>query len=432
MVYNTYGPLYIYLFKNTTERKGEVKMKVDERFLKYVSFHTTSADDSDIIPSTQRQFELARYIENELKNVGISNLIVDDHCYVYGLLPATKGCEDKKPMGFIAHMDTAPDYSGENVKPQIISDYDGKDVVLAGTGHLLKVSDFPELSSFKGRTLITTDGTTLLGADDKAGIAEIVTAMEEIIKEGKPHGDLWIGFTPDEEVGCGADLFDLDYFKADYAYTIDGDYEGEIAYENFNAASAIFRINGVNVHPGSAKNIMKNAASIACEIQSLLPEAQTPEHTQAREGFYHLIEMEGTISEATLSYIVRDHDAHEFQTKLAFLKSIELFINQKYGDETVTLTTRESYHNMLEVIEDNSYIIDLALDAIKKVGLSTVSNPVRGGTDGARLSFMGLPCPNLGTGGYGFHGPFEHITLEGMENAVKIIKEIAYNPIEKI
>ena len=276
-------------------------MKVQERLLNYVSCHTTSEDDQENIPSTRRQFTLAHMLEKELTDMHLSQVTVDEHCYVYGLLPATQGYESKKAIGFISHMDTAPDASGENVKPQVIPDYDGKDVLLKGTGDLLKVSDFPELKDFKGRTLITTDGTTLLGADDKAGIAEILTAVEEIIREDIPHSDIWIGFTPDEEVGRGADLFNLDYFKADYAYTVDGDYEGEIAYENFNAAAASFKIKGVNVHPGSAKDIMVNAAAVACEIQSLLPEAETPEHTEGREGFFSLMHMSGEIAHAELS-----------------------------------------------------------------------------------------------------------------------------------
>lgn len=406
-------------------------MKVQERLLNYVSCYTTSMDDQENIPSTDRQFTLAHMLEKELLSMHLSNVKVDEHCYVYGLLPATKGYESKKAIGFISHMDTAPDASGEHVKPQVISDYDGKDVVLKGTGDILKVSDFPELKDFKGRTLITTDGTTLLGADDKAGIAEIMTAVEEMIAENIPHGDIWIGFTPDEEVGRGADLFDLDYFKADYAYTVDGDYEGEIAYENFNAASAVFKIKGVNVHPGSAKNIMVNAAAVACEIQSLLPEAETPEHTEGREGFFSLMHMSGEIAHAELSYIIRDHDMENFKKRKELFTSIAAKMNAKYHTDTVTLELKDSYYNMLEVMKKNEYVIELANQAIKTAGLSLVSNPVRGGTDGARLSYMGLPCPNLGTGGHGFHGPYEHITVEGMENAVKIIKEIMKHPIDR-
>ena len=406
-------------------------MKVQERLLNYVSCHTTSEDDQENIPSTRRQFTLAHMLEKELTDIHLSQVTVDEHCYVYGLLPATQGYESKKAIGFISHMDTAPDASGENVKPQVIPDYDGKDVLLKGTGDLLKVSDFPELKDFKGRTLITTDGTTLLGADDKAGIAEILTAVEEIIREDIPHSDIWIGFTPDEEVGRGADLFNLDYFKADYAYTVDGDYEGEIAYENFNAAAASFKIKGVNVHPGSAKDIMVNAAAVACEIQSLLPEAETPEHTEGREGFFSLMHMSGEIAHAELSYIIRDHDRKRFEERKALLTSIADQMNKKYHADTVSLTVTDSYYNMLEVMKDHMYVIEIANEAIKTVGIPLVSTPVRGGTDGARLSYMGLPCPNLGTGGYGFHGPYEHITVEGMEHAVKIIKEIVKHPVEK-
>ena len=404
-------------------------MKVEERLLKYVSYWTTSDETSNQIPSSDREFELARELEKELKELGLDKVILTDNCYVYGLLPATPDMESKKAIGFIAHIDTAPDFCGENVKPQIISNYDGNDVLLKGNGAYLKVSDFPSLSSLKGRTLITTDGTTLLGADDKAGVAEIMTAVEEIINEHIPHGDIWIGFTPDEEVGAGADLFDLDYFKADYAYTVDGDYEGEVAYENFNAASATFNITGVNVHPGEAKDIMVNAALVGCEIASMLPETETPAHTEGREGFFHLTDMSGDVASATLSYIVRDHDKNIFESRLNKLRTIEVEINQKYGSDTVSLNISHSYENMLSVIENNMYTIDLAKEAIKSVGLEPLSRPVRGGTDGARLSFMGLPCPNLGTGGYGFHGPFEHITVEGMETAVKIIKYIAEHSI---
>lgn len=407
-------------------------MKVEERFLKYVSCWTTSQEGKDVIPSTERQFDLARELEKEMKAMGLSQVICDPHCYVYGLLPATKGYEDKQAMGFISHMDTAPAYPGKGVKPLLIPDYDGKDVTLTATGDVLKVSDFPRLASRAGQTLIVTDGTTLLGADDKAGIAEILSAVEQVIKDNIPHGDIWVGFTPDEEVGSGADLFDLDYFKADYGYTVDGDYEGEIAYENFNAASAEFTVRGVNVHPGSAKDIMINAASVACEIQSMLPETETPEHTEGREGFYHLDSMMGDVTSARLHYIIRDHDSKAFAMRQEFLRDVARRINEKYGAGTVTLTVTESYRNMLEIIEKHFCIVEKAKEAIGAVGLETVSTPVRGGTDGSRLSFMGLPCPNLGTGGDGFHGPFEHITVEAMENAVKVLVEIMKHPLDKI
>ena len=399
-------------------------MRVEERLLKYVSYWTTSDEECRQIPSSERQFELGKVLEQELRDLGLEKVTLTDHCYVYGLLPATKGYADKPAVGFISHMDTAPDFSGKDVKPQIIPDYDGNDVLLKGSGAYLKVSNFPTLKTLKGRTLITTDGTTLLGADDKAGVAEIMTAVEQIITEKIPHGDIWIGFTPDEEVGSGADLFDLDYFKARFAYTVDGDYEGEVAYENFNAASASFEINGVNVHPGEAKDIMINAALVGCEIASLLPENETPAHTEGREGFYHLTDFSGDIAHAKVNYIVRDHDKATFEKRLDTLRGIEQKMNEKYHADTVTLNIQHSYSNMLEVIEKNEYVVAIAKKAIKNVGLEPVSRPVRGGTDGARLSFMGLPCPNLGTGGYGFHGPFEHISVEGMNTAVSVIKEI--------
>ena len=399
-------------------------MRVEERLLKYVSYWTTSDEECRQIPSSERQFELGKVLEQELRDLGLEKVALTDHCYVYGLLPATKGYADKPAVGFISHMDTAPDFSGKDVKPQIIPDYDGNDVLLKGSGAYLKVSDFPTLKTLKGRTLITTDGTTLLGADDKAGVAEIMTAVEQIITEKIPHGDIWIGFTPDEEVGSGADLFDLDYFKAKFAYTVDGDYEGEVAYENFNAASASFEITGVNVHPGEAKDIMINAALVGCEIASLLPENETPAHTEGREGFYHLTDFSGDIAHAKMNYIVRDHDKATFEKRLDTLRGIEKKMNEKYHADTVKLNIQHSYSNMLEVIEKNEYVVAIAKKAIKNVGLEPVSRPVRGGTDGARLSFMGLPCPNLGTGGYGFHGPFEHISVEGMDTAVSVIKEI--------
>lgn len=404
-------------------------MNVDERFLKYVSYWTTSDEDNlengiPRIPSSERQFQLGKVLEQELKELGLKHVTLTDHCYVYGMLPATSGYENQKAVGFIAHMDTAPDFSGKDVKPQIIHNYDGENILLKGSNTYLKVSDFPSLKNLKGRTLITTDGTTLLGADDKAGLAEIITAIEEIITFNQPHGDIWVGFTPDEEVGCGADLFDLDYFKADFAYTLDGDYEGEVAYENFNAASADFSIKGVNVHPGEAKDIMVNAALIACEIQSMLPANEIPAHTDGREGFFHLTDITGDVSSAKLSYIVRDHDKSSFESRLNRLRTLEIETNQKYGAGTVILTITDSYSNMLEIIRQHPHVVEIAQKAISEAGLEPLSRPVRGGTDGARLSFMGLPCPNLGTGGYGFHGPYEHISIEGMHTAITIIRNI--------
>lgn len=403
-------------------------MKVEERFLKYVSYWTTSDESNTNIPSSDREFDLGKLLKQELEDLGLTKVILTDHCYVYGLLPKTPGYEECKAVGFISHMDTAPDFSGKNVKPQIIPNYDGNDILLEGSQEYLKVSTFPDLTTLKGRTIITTDGTTLLGADDKAGIAEILTAIEQLIESNIPHGDIWIGFTPDEEVGAGADLFDLDYFSADYAYTVDGDYEGEIAYENFNAASATFDIKGVNVHPGEAKDIMVNAALIACEIANMLPSNETPSTTEDREGFFHLTDISGDVSSAKLDYIIRDHDKNTFESRIKELEKIEKIINNKYGSNTVLLTVEHSYENMLSIIEKNIYTIDIAKDAIRSVDLNPISRPVRGGTDGARLSFMGLPCPNLGTGGYGFHGPFEHISIEAMNTVVDIIKYIATHP----
>ncbi|SIO28272.1 peptidase T [Fibrobacter sp. UWB11] len=411
-------------------------MKVQDRFLKYVSFTTTSDESSESCPSTKQQLELAKFLADELESIGLSQVKMDENGYVYGLLPATAGRENDTPIGFISHMDTSPDFSGINPKPQIIEDYDGGDVLLKGSGATLKVEDFPTLKWLKGRTLITTDGTTLLGADDKAGIAEIVTAMEELADTDRHaesrgyenlsgHGDIWVCFTPDEEIGRGADHLDLSYFKAKYAYTVDGGYEGDIAYENFNAASATFKIHGKGVHPGEAKGIMKNASLMAAEIAMSLPENETPATTEGREGFYHLTDIQGDVTEATLSYIVRDHDQTRFEERQEFLREIAEKFNEKFGEGVVELEIKHSYSNMLQIIEKTPEVLERARTAIESEGVTAVSDPVRGGTDGAKLSFMGLPCPNLGTGGYGYHGPFEHVTVEGMQTVVKIIKKIA-------
>ena len=406
--------------------RSEIMDKTIENFLRYVKIDTQSSEESTTIPSTMKQHDLARQLVSELEAMGAAEITYDkEHCYVYATIPASAGCEKAPVLGFISHMDTSPAVTDTNVNPRIVENYDGKDIVLnAAENIVMKVEDFPELLHYMGQDLIVTDGTTLLGADDKAGVAEIMTALEQIIAEGTPHGDIWVGFTPDEEVGKGADLFDLDYFEADFAYTVDGDYEGEVAYENFNAASAEFTIKGVNVHPGEAKDIMVNAALVGCEIAAALPANETPATTEGREGFYHLCDMSGDVASAHLSYIVRDHDKALFAKRLDTLRSLEIEMNKKYGEGTVSLTITHSYENMLSIIMDNMYIIDLAKAAIEENGLEPLSRPVRGGTDGARLSFMGLPCPNLGTGGYGFHGPFEHISVEGMETAVNIIKSI--------
>lgn len=399
-------------------------MRAYERLLNYVKVYTTSDDESETVPSTERQFVLGKQLAEELKCLGASEVQIDDKCYVYGKIPATPGMEKAPKLGFIAHMDTAPDFTGENVNPQVIKDYDGKDIVLGDSGRVLSVNDFPHLPSLKGRTLITTDGNTLLGADDKAGVAEIMTLAEEIIKEGLPHGTICIGFTPDEEVGRGADFFDVEGFGADYAYTVDGGAENEIEYENFNAAGAKVEFRGFSVHPGSSKDTMINAALVAMEFNAMLPSGDTPRDTEGYEGFFHLCEMSGCVTEAKLEYIIRDHDASMFRCRIETLRHAEKLLNEKYGEGTVTLTVKEQYRNMKEKIEPCMHLIENARLAIQETGLQPVSVPIRGGTDGARLSFMGLPCPNLGTGGYAFHGPYEHITAEGMDSVVKTLKGI--------
>ena len=398
-------------------------MRAYERMLNYIKIWTTSDSSSESVPSTSRQFDLARILEEEMKKLGIEDAHVDDKCYVYGTLPAKKGYEDKTKLGFIAHLDTSEDMSGQNVNPQIIENYDGKDINLGESGRVIKVSDFEHLKDFKGRTLITTDGSTLLGADDKAGIAEIMTAIEIIQKENIPHGKISIGFNPDEEIGTGAHNFDVKKFAADFAYTVDGGLEGQIEYENFNASSALFEIKGINVHPGSAKDIMVNSQLIAMEINSMIPN-ETPANTEGYEGFYHLIESLGTVEYSKLNYIVRDHDAEKFEERNKFLKNIEKTINEKYGEDTVTLTIKEQYRNMKEKIEPCMHLIENAKKATKAVGLEPTVDAIRGGTDGAQLSFKGLPCPNLGTGGAAYHGVYEHISVEGMDKVVDILVEL--------
>ena len=398
--------------------------KVEERLLKYVSYWTTSDESCSDIPSSEREFTLAKALKQELETLGLTNILLTDHCYVYAKLPATPGMENCKSIGFIAHMDTAPDFPGKDVKPQIIPDYDGGDILLKGSQDVLKVSDFPSLASLKGRTLITTDGSTLLGADDKAGVAEIMTMAEQIITENIPHGKICIGFTPDEEVGCGADFFDVEGFGADFAYTVDGGAENEIEYENFNAAGAKVKIKGFSVHPGSSKNTMINAALVAMEFNNMLPAGDTPANTEEYEGFFHLCEMSGDVSTASLDYIIRDHDSAMFACRQEMMWHIAKLLNEKYGEGTVTLTMKEQYRNMKEMIEPCMHLIDNAKKAVQQSGLNPETVAIRGGTDGARLSFMGLPCPNLGTGGYAFHGPCEHITVEGMDYAVENLKNI--------
>ena len=399
-------------------------MRAYERFLNYVPVWTTSDETSDTVPSADRELVLARMLVEEMKGLGIADARVDDKGYVYGHISATPGCEDKPSLGLVAHMDTVADASGENIKPQIIENYDGKDVVLKGSGDILKVDEFPYLAELKGRTLITTDGTTLLGADDKAGIAEILTVAEEIIKEGLPHGKICIGFTPDEEIARGAKHFDVEGFGADYAYTLDGDEEGEIQFENFNASTAFITIHGVSVHTGSAKDVMVNSQTIATEIHQMLPVNERPETTEGYEGFYHLVSIQGNVTTTKMKYFIRDFDRRSFDARAQKLRDIAEEMNKKYGEGKVEVEIVESYYNMREKIEPCMQLIDYAKAAIEHAGITPIVSPVRGGTDGARLSFKGLPCPNLGTGGHAFHGVFEHITVEGMDKAVLIVKDI--------
>ena len=399
-------------------------MRAYERFLNYVPVWTTSDETSDTVPSADRELVLARMLVEEMKGLGIADARVDDKGYVYGHIPATPGCEDKPSLGLVAHMDTVADASGENIKPQIIENYDGKDVVLKGSGDILKVDEFPYLAELKGRTLITTDGTTLLGADDKAGIAEILTVAEEIIKEGLPHGKICIGFTPDEEIARGAKHFDVEGFGADYAYTLDGDEEGEIQFENFNASTAFITIHGVSVHTGSAKDVMVNSQTIATEIHQMLPVNERPETTEGYEGFYHLVSVQGNVTTTKMKYFIRDFDRRSFDARAQKLRDIAEEMNKKYGEGKVEVEIVESYYNMREKIEPCMQLIDYAKAAIEHAGITPIVSPVRGGTDAARLSFKGLPCPNLGTGGHAFHGVFEHITVEGMDKAVLIVKDI--------
>nr|WP_288836219.1 peptidase T [uncultured Blautia sp.] len=396
-------------------------MRAYERFLNYVKVHTTSDENSNTTPSTRRQFDLAEILAEEMKKLGVKDVRVDENCYVYGAIPATPGYEDKPAIGLIAHLDTAPDFCGEHVNPQIHRNYNGEDVTLGDSGKVLSVKTFPHLKELKGRTLITTDGTTLLGADDKAGIAEIMTVAEELLKGTMPHGKVCIAFTPDEEVGSGADKLDIPAFGARYAYTADGGCENEIVYENFNASEAVFKIRGFNIHPGEARNKMINAALVGMEINSMLPNLETPAHTELYEGFFHLCEMEGTVENATLQYIIRDHSAASFEARENTLRHIEKIMNEKYGQGTVKLEIHEQYRNMIEKVAPCMQLVDYAKDAIRELGMEPNTDPIRGGTDGAQLSFRGLPCPNLGTGGYAFHGPYEHITAEGMDTAVHVM-----------
>jgi tripeptide aminopeptidase len=399
--------------------------KVVEKFLKYVSYDTKSDEESTTVPSTSGQMVLATELVAELKGMGISNANVDHNGYVMATIPSNIE-KDVPNIGFIAHMDTAPDMEGKNVNPKFVENYDGEDIILNGEKNIvLSPKDFPELKNYIGKTLITTDGTTLLGADDKAGVSEIMTAVEYLTKHPQiKHGKICIGFTPDEEVGRGADLFDVKKFGADFAYTMDGGTIGELEYENFNAAGAKICIHGRNVHPGSAKGKMIHSTLIANEFVSALPSDETPATTEGYEGFYHLTSLNGEVEEAKLQYIIRDFNRENFENRKIFMLGIADKLNKKYGDGTVEIEIKDQYFNMKEKIEPVKHVVDIAFRAMTEVGITPIMVPIRGGTDGARLSFMGLPTPNIFTGGQNFHGKYEFIPTFAMEKAVEVILKI--------
>lgn len=401
------------------------KERLVERFLRYVAVDTQSDPESETFPSTAKQLTLLNLLLEEMLVMGLADVEIDPHGYVTGTIPATPGCEQKPVIGFISHVDTSPDMIGVEIKPQFVYDYDGEDIRL-NESLTMRVAEFPELSFFKGHTLITTDGTTLLGADDKAGIAEIMTAAEYLMAHPEiPHGTVRIGFTPDEEVGRGVDFFDVENFGANFAYTVDGGFEGELEYENFNAASAKIAVQGRNIHPGYAKDKMINALQVICEINALLPAAQRPEHTEEYDGFYHLVGMNGTVEQATSEYIIRDHSREKFEAKKSYLQSVVNLLEEKYGKGVISLTVKDQYYNMREMVEPHPEVIGRAEKAMRLAGVVPVVRPIRGGTDGSRLSYMGLPCPNLFTGGMNFHGKFEYCSVDTMCRACKTLVHLA-------
>ena len=401
--------------------------KVIELFLEYVQIDTESAEESTTMPSTMKQHDLAALLEKQLQEMGAEEIEYDkEHCYVYASIPATAGCEDAPVIGFIAHMDTSPAVTGAGVKPRIIENYDGRDIVLNEEKQVvMRVADFPELASCQGKRLIVTDVTTLLGADDKAGVAEIMAMASWLLQHPEiAHGKVRIGFTPDEEVGAGADHFNVELFGADYAYTVDGGPLGEMEFENFNAAGAKVSVHGRSVHPGSAKDKMRNAILMAQEFQSMLPVAENPMYTCGYEGFYHLDTLHGNVEEAVAEYIIRDHDRVKFEKKKEHFLRIAGYLNEKYGAGTFEIDMKDSYYNMREVIEKNMFIIEQAKEAMAQLDVEPIVSPIRGGTDGARLSFMGLPCPNLCTGGRNAHGKYEYACIDDMETIVKLLVRI--------
>ena len=399
---------------------------VIEKFLRYVAYDTQSKDEQPRIPSTEKQRILADVLAEELKAMGAENVSVSQESYVYATIPATTN-RNVPVLGLIAHMDTSPDASGKDVKPRIVENYDGGTIVLNQEKNItLSPADYPSLKGYAGDDLIVTDGTTLLGSDDKAGVAEIMAAAEYLLANPQiPHGTIKIGFTPDEEVGCGADAFDVKGFGADVAYTVDGGALGELEYENFNAASGRVFIHGRGVHPGSAKNTMKNAGLMAMEFHSLLPAAQNPMYTEGYEGFFHLDGISGNVEKTTADYIIRDHDRELFEQKKALFLQCAAFLNQKYGEGTVTAEVKDSYYNMKEVLRPHAHLMENACRALRELGVEPVITPVRGGTDGARLSYMGLPCPNLCTGGANYHSRFEYACVQSMETVTKLLIRLA-------
>ncbi|APD07948.1 tripeptide aminopeptidase [Flavobacteriaceae bacterium UJ101] len=403
-----------------------MKQTITDRFLKYVSIYTESKPFVEKIPSTERQFDLARYLEEELTQIGLSDITVDEHAYVMATLPSNID-EEVPTIGFVAHMDTSPDFTAKNTKPQIWENYDGNDLVLnEDLNIILKTDEFPEIKQYKGQTIITTDGTTLLGADDKAGIAEIVTAMEYLINHPEiKHGKIRICFTPDEEVGRGAELFDVKKFDAQWAYTLDGSEIGELEYENFNAAYAKITIKGKMVHPGSAKDKMINSGTLARRFADMLPFDEVPEHTEGYEGFFHLMRLNATVEESTLEYIIRDHDREQFEARKNLMQEIGSQLNQELGKDLIHVDIKDQYYNMREKVEPVMHIVDIAEEAIKMAGVTPNIKAIRGGTDGSQLSFKGLPCPNIFAGGHNFHGRFEYVPVESMMKATEVIVNIA-------